>query len=815
MTGVLCALLVGGLLPGAEADQETRVIELTIHPDTEEARISPLIYGQFLEHIYDSVVGGLWGEQVRNPSFEDTGDAGAWLVRDGELSQETLATDVHMEFGDPEWGDYELALEAKKLRDDEGFLIIFRAADSENFYWWNLGGWGNTQHGLECEVDDERKIITERIAGEIETGKWYEIRVRVEGEHIEGWLDGEKLLDAYDGSHSRGAIGVGTWRTRAVFRKFRVAALDGDVLWEGLPDLAGQSGAGLYWQEHGGEGLVQCSLDSQAALNSRFSQRLDITAIDGWGGLRQERVFVERGKAYQGSVWLRGKGFEGRGAARLMSAGGTMLARADLPAPGGEWRETKFALRPSGTDVNASLVIAFQGKGRVWVDQVSLTRKDLVGSGGLRADLLGAIRDLRPPMIRWPGGCFASNYRWKTSIGPLHERTSFLNVPWGGVDHGQLGTDEFIDLCRRVGAAPLIVVNSGTWDDISKPEYLQDALDWIEYCNGSKRSKWGAVRARNGHPKPYNVRYWEIDNETWRLGVETYAEVVKRFAAAMRAKDPNLILFACGSGGRDQEWNKRLVELCGEQFEYISPHHYERPEGYATGARRLEEAWAELGDVIRRSRNPDLKIAFTEWNLQTTDWRTGLFAGGFLIAAERQAPTVEMTSPALFLRNVDAPRWDNALINFDHSGWFPAPNYVVMRMFQRCYAPVRVALEGELPDLVDALATRSNDGRRIYVKLFNPTTERVRFDVQIAGDRRPEQVELRWVGATALTSRNTLEEPDAIRERRRELAPGRRMEVVLPAESVGVLCLEGCTAGCGGAGPLNTSRQRAGVPEGT
>jgi alpha-N-arabinofuranosidase len=685
--------------------------------------------------------------------------------------------------GDPAWGDYELTLEARKTGGGEGFLILFRARDSESFYWWNLGGWGNQQHALECEVDDQRRIITKRIPGKIETGRWYTIRVRVEGDHIQGWLDGEKLLDTRDGSHPTGAVGVGTWRTRALFRSLRVTSLEGKTLWEGLPELEGQGGTALYWDAHAKSGELAWALDSVNALNCRVSQRLDIGLREGsaHGGLTQERVAVERGREYRGSLWLRGEDFEGVGVVGLSAPDGTPLATAALPDPGKEWTEASFTLRPTATDANAALVIAFAGSGRVWVDQVSLMSKAARRASGFRPDLLRAIRDLHPPMIRWPGGCFASIYRWKDGIGPRHERVSFIR------------------LCRRVGAEPLIVVNSGSWDDITKPEYLQDALDWLEYCNGAPDSKWGAVRARNGHREPYNVRYWEIDNETWRLGVETYAEVVKRFAPAMRDKDPGVILFACGSGGRNQEWNKRLVELCGECFEYISPHHYERPDGYATGARQLEAAWADLADFIRKSEHPDIKIAFTEWNLQTTDWRTGLFAGGFLIAAERQAPTLGMASPALFLRNVDAPAWDNAFINFDHAGWFPAPNYVVMRMFRRCYAPVRIALDGEIPAALDALATRSEDGRRLYVKLFNPTDRPVTFAVGIAGKWRPDEAQLRWVAAESLTARNTLDEPNTICERRREVRARRRTEVHLPAASVAVLCLRQSGAAVGRA----------------
>ncbi len=764
---------------------------LAVDPTREEARVDPLIYGQFLEHIYSSVVDGLWGEQVCDPSFEDTGNAGLWAVTDGEIVQDSAAaTDCHLEFGDPSWTDYELSLEARKLGGAEGFLIVVRAADERDFYWWNLGGWGNREHGLESEVNEQRGTVGEHLPGRIETDRWYRIRLRVEGDHIRGWLDDDKLLDLRDGSHPKGAVGVGTWRTRAAFRGFRVTSLDGRVLLDGLPDLKDRVGMAQYWEPYQDGGQVECSLDGEDPLNSRVSQRMDLDAPDGWAGLRQGRFSVAAGETYDGSLWLRSDGFRGEGKVRLVAADGRVLAEAPLEAPADHWRRAGFHLLPSARDTEASLVIAFRGRGRVWVDQVSLVSEAARQAGGLRPDLLQAIADLEPSIIRWPGGCFASIYRWKTSIGPRHRRTSFPNTPWGGMDHGQFGTDEFVDLCRRVGAEPLIVINSGSWDDLAEPEYLQDALDWVEYCNGPADSQWGAVRARNGHPEPYGVGYWEIDNETWGMGVEKYAEVVKRFSEALRAKDPSIVIFACGSAGYDRTWSTRLVDLCGESFDYLSWHHYEGDNGYAEGPRRLEQAWEDVARHIASSPHPDIRTGVTEWNLQTTDWRTGLFAGGFLIAAERQSPAVSMATPALFLRNVDAPAWDNAFINFDHARWFPAPNYVVLRLFRRCFGPVRVALSGLEGGPLDAVATRSEDGRRVFVKMVNSGPRELAVAVELGGGWTPRRAELRYVTAESLTARNTLDQPDAIREQCREVTAQGRTEVRLPAASVSVLCLE-------------------------
>jgi alpha-N-arabinofuranosidase len=130
-------------------------------------------------------------------------------------------------------------------------------------------------------------------------------------------------------------------------------------------------------------------------------------------------------------------------------------------------------------------------------------------NGGFRPDLLKAVSELRPPVIRWPGGSFAGGYNWKNGIGPQEKRVG--KKGWDEFDPLRFGIDEFMALCRKVGAEPLICVDARP----DKPQLLQDAQDFVEYCNGSSDSTWGKVRAQNGHAEPYRVKYWEIGN-AWR-----------------------------------------------------------------------------------------------------------------------------------------------------------------------------------------------------------------------------------------------------------------------------------------------------------
>ena len=789
---LLLAVVWGWSLTGSPGGSA----RLTIYPGEVEGHIEVNLYGHFLEHIYSSVVDGLWAEQVRGRSFEEPLPGGNWQREDETVVQTTLQEDCQTFFGDPQWTDYEYTLEARKDEGWEGFLIIFRAEDENNFYWWNLGGWGNRWHGLECEVNGRRHLVGKRLPGRIETGRWYRLRLRVEGDHLQGWLNNQLLLDVREGTHLRGQVGLGTWRTQARYRNLRVTTLSGEVLYQGPPDLPRADAiAGLWEPFHEGEGTVQYALDRENPLNSKVSQRITLSAPAGWHGLQQGRFYLRQGETYRGSVWMRVRDFAGQVRVQLRGQEGTLLGEQKFVNFSPEWKEYAFTFTPPRTDVQARLILAAQGKGTVWFDQCSLMSDSARANGGFRPDLLEAIRALQPPVIRWPGGCFAEFYHWQTSIGPQHQRQTFPNIPWGGLDHGGLGTDEFLSLCRAVGAEPLIVINAGTHDDPAKLEaYVQEAVNWLEYCNGPPDTPLGRLRAQNGHPEPYGVKYWEIDNETWFLGAEEYARRVRIFSTALRAKDPTIKILACGSAGFNFQWNREMVDQAAEYFDYLSIHHYESPANFATGPRRYEQLFVRTYEHIRQSRNPNLKIAVTEWNCQCINLRTGLYAGGLLNAMERQSQVVTMANPALFLRNVDAPAWNNAFINFNHVAWFPAPNYLVEKMYRDHYAPHRLRLEAALPDTLSAVATKSADGNTVYLKVVNTAPEPVEVQITVdsAGGTFPrvEEGEVAWVGGLDLDAENSLEAPHRIREQRQRLTSlGPTFTYTFPRYSATVLTL--------------------------
>ena len=783
-----CLLVAGWSAYGAA----TADVALTVHPDRVVSDVDEKVYGHFLEHIYHSVNGGLWGELIWDRSFEGGGAGVAWEVRGDSICQEGGSADVRLTFGSPEWTDCEFTLDARKTDGAEGFLILLRALNGQEFYWANLGGWGNVGHALERGIKGGGRWgpVTPRHDGRIETNRWYSIRARCEGLRIQVWLDGDPVVDYTDDGQGPqcGPVGVGTWLTQAEFRNLRVTSLDGATLYEGLPPVPEDDARSAPRWRTIGSATASISLDEP--LNGERCKFVETKPP--FGGIAQGPVNVLGGEVYRGSLYLRGRAPDGL-RVRLVD-GEDMLAEQALPAPSAEWQEMPIELAPTGSSEDAALEIVVPGEGEVWLDQVSLMPDSWRKRGGFRPDLLQAVAGLRPPVIRWPGGCFASPYRWKGGIGRQHKRVPQAGMMWDDREVNAFGTDEFVAMCRRVGAEPLIVVNTGTpnWNrDAGDNDFVQEVCDWIEYCNGPADSEWGKVRAANGHPEPYGVKYWEIDNETWHMGAETYAEWVNRFAPAMRKADPSIKLAACGSAGHGDDgnglaWNRVLIERCADKIDYLSIHHYSGPDAYADDPRAYEAFFRKTGALIEASTNPNLRVYVSEWNAQSTDWRTGLYCGGLLNAFERCGDIVEMGGPALFLRHVSASDWDNAFVNFDHRTWFPAPNYVVMKLWREHCGPHRIALDGE-PGGLNVSATKSADGGSVYIKAVNPTDEAVPVVLTLDGGVA-RKASLQVVAPGALDARNTLDERNNVRP---ETAPveqdGRTLTFTLPAISCGVL----------------------------
>lgn len=772
---------------------DARAEDVSVTVDTNEVthQIDPKVYGHFYEHIYHSANGGLWGNVVWNRSFEQSADgAGQWQVEDGALQQLSRAQNVTTTFGDQNWTDYEYSLQARKLGGAEGFLIPFRVTSERDFYWLNLGGWNNTEHAIEGADGGPKRTVGSRIPGRIEEGRWYDLRIRVEDDHVVAWVDGEKLFDQSLGGDqtAKGRVGVGTWATSAEYRNLKVTDLDGNELWSGLPELPTNTALAANWNVTEGK----ASVTSENPLNDEIAVEMSADTT-----IEQPYMHFDDEDPLRGSIWLRG---DATVTVQAIGEEGHVLAEQSVDASGDGWNEHELTLKPSADAGSGTLRLSTDGE--IVIDQFNLLPQSAIENDGFRVDLYEALAGLQPTLIRWPGGIYAEQYDWERGVGPQHTRRKNFVPLWEDFDPNSLGTDEFMTLCDKLGAEPLLVINTGMHvTGTDSPEdwqpWLESALNWIEYCNGSADTKYGKMRAANGHPEPYNVRYWEIDNELWRsqrTDPQTYAEAVKYFAPKMREKGrelgTELVILAHGGNGADRRYNQVLLDEAAEHFDILSIHHYMDPNRFDDGVDEQEDLYRDMRQRVANSANPDIELYVSEWNAQTTDWRTGLYAGGLLNAFERQGDFLTIAGPALLMREHTAGAWDNAFINFKQDAWYPAPNYVVMKLWREHYAPDFLALETD-SDKANIVATRSEDGETVYLKAVNPTDEAMTVTATLNGDFEASKASMQLVSPGELSSRNTFEQPHAVKP---EAAPakvdGKTVSFDLPAHSAGVVTVK-------------------------
>jgi alpha-N-arabinofuranosidase len=268
----------------------------------------------------------------------------------------------------------------------------------------------------------------------------------------------------------------------------------------------------------------------------------------------------------------------------------------------------------------------------MWVGEGSA----IPNQNGLRKDTIEALKRIRAPIIRWPGGCFADQYHWRDGVGPREKRPRIWNIWWGRDEGNAFGTDEFIQYCRLSGAAPYLCVNVGSGSP-------QEALDWLEYCNGKESTTVTSLRAANGHPEPYNVRYWSVGNESWGCGgnfdAESYAREYARYVTYLnRYADRGTVEFVACGDFRD-DWNQKFFETLLKRpgargqvrgVNHLSVHHYFRGElGQATeftdeqyyralaGVSVLEGYIEETIGLIQHYTTPQnrIGIALDEWGI--------------------------------------------------------------------------------------------------------------------------------------------------------------------------------------------------------
>jgi alpha-N-arabinofuranosidase len=528
-------------------------------------------------------------------------------------------------------------------------------------------------------------------------------------------------------------------------------------------------------------------------------------------GFYQPRVPVRAGVAYRGHLWMKAEGYAGGVRVALESdvSPGESYAEAEVGNVVGDWRRYDFTLRPSKTDPLARLCVLFPGRGRVWLDQLSLMPAD-AAPGGVRRDVFEKVRDLRPAFIRWPGGNVAQDYRWLWGVGPRDERFTWVNLSWKNEpEPGDFGTDEFVAFSRAVGAEPSISVNVE-----GRGATAEEAAAWVEYCNGAATTKYGAMRAANGHPEPYRVKYWEVGNEIWGDWVRghsdaaTYARHLRAYARAMRAVDPSIKLIAVGDN--DMRWNRTVLAEAGREIDFLAIHHYYgRREAAGDAANILARPlfygrfYEEVGRALQELvPGRDIRLAINEWGLDLPTERqysmeTALYGARLLNVFERAGDLVGMSAVSDLVNG-----WPGGIIQAGRPGVFVSPLYLVNQLYAERRGDERLAAdvtsptfdtsrEGRGVPVLDVSASRTADGRRIYINAVNvDTSAPLTTSVSVEGTRVAPRAEMRVVTANSMGDSNDFSRPGAVFVRTITVRAGESFTVTLPKHSVAVITLD-------------------------
>jgi alpha-N-arabinofuranosidase len=522
-------------------------------------------------------------------------------------------------------------------------------------------------------------------------------------------------------------------------------------------------------------------------------------------GVYQSRIPVRAGVEYRGYLWARTDDYEGRITVALESDvdQSQVYAAAELNISKSNWRKYEFSLKPTRSDPLARFAILFPGKGKLWIDQVSLMPGD-AASGGVRRDVFERIKQLKPAFIRWPGGNVAQDYRWMMGVGPRDERATWANLSWKNeTESGDFGTDEFVAFARAVGAEPSITVNVE-----GRGATVEEAAAWVEYCNGPASSKYGRLRTTNGHPEPFNVKLWEVGNEIWgdwvrgHSDAETYARNFNRYAKAMRAVDPSIKLIAVGDN--DMKWNRTVLHAAGADIDYLAIHHYygrrelhgdplnlmARPPHFERFYREVEQMLRELGLEGR------VKLAINEWGLDLPTERqysmeSALYGARLMNVFERMGQLVEMSAVSDLVNG-----WPGGIIQAGRQSVFVSPIYLVNQLYNDHRGDIRLASivtsptfdtsrEGSKIPYLDVTVSRTADWKKIFIKAVNTSPTALVTTINTA----VRKAEMQTITAPSLNASNNFSAPNAVSIQKIPIKSTRHLTVTLPKHSVSVIIL--------------------------
>ena len=517
----------------------------------------------------------------------------------------------------------------------------------------------------------------------------------------------------------------------------------------------------------------ELNLRTDAPLNASNPHYLRVRAYEPGFGLSNSGfrgIGVESGAEYRFSAYVRTGGPKGI-RATIADENNHEIGAGTLTGFDGQWKKYETVIRPNATTQHAQFNLFLDEPGYVDIDMVSLFPVDTWGhrANGLRKDLVQLLADMHPGFIRFPGGCIvegrrlATRYQWKKTVGDIEQRETIVNRWYDEFDHRPapdyfqsfgLGFYEYFQLAEDIGAAPLPILNCGmacqfntgelAQIDATK-EFIQDAIDLIEFANGPATSPWGKLRADMGHPAPFHLTMIGVGNEQWG---QPYVDRYKLFAATLKAKYPDIkLVVAAGPSPAGEQFDFLWSSWRAMNADIVDEHYYMSPEWFQNNSGRY--------DHYNRS-GP--KVFAGEYAAQTSgvarpdnrnNWEAAISEAAFMTGLERNADVVRMASYAPLFAHVDAWQWTPDAIWFDNLRSYGTPNYYVQRIFA---SNVGTRILQATPQAQDHLYTAASLDER--------THEIVLTVVNVSSGSRSTEIDLKGVATSGTAKVITLASDD-------------------------------------------------------
>ncbi len=509
---------------------------------------------------------------------------------------------------------------------------------------------------------------------------------------------------------------------------------------------------------------------------------------------------IKKGLRYDFSSFYRTDGTDIKLTLELLDTTGRVIGTQEVPigATAGQWQKINASLTATATEAKGHFRLWIVGKGKVDMDMISLFPEDTWKNrpGGLRADMVQLLADLKPEFIRFPGGCIvegrdlANRFQWKKTVGPVEDRQLIINR-WNTEfkhkltpDYFQsfgLGFFEYFQLAEDIGAQPLPILNCGMACQFNTAElvpledldeYVQDALDLIEFANGDLSTAWGKLRAEMGHPEPFHLKMLGVGNENWG---PQYIERLAIFQKAIKTKYPDIQIIASSGTDPDGERFEFLdKQLRSMKIDVIDEHFYRNPEWFLKSAARYDHYDRQGSKIFAGEYAAHTDKIASNGNKNT--WRAAVAEAAFLTGIDRNADVVAMASYAPLFAHVDGWQWSPDLIWVDNLRSYGTPNYYVQQLYSTNKGDKIVPLTKDGAPLVGkdslyASAMWDSKAKELIIKVVNHSNKEQHIKLDLGkGGKWQKSVSVQVLHADDLDVGNTLDEPKKVSPREQNMA---------------------------------------------